>query len=83
MEPAQNVAARIRRLADPRPALAVGIGVWTVATLVVLLAGGDVRGDLLPVCIAGIVVGLLGSALFLAQRRAARRGSRGAQVGLD
>ncbi|MEU5840708.1 DUF2530 domain-containing protein [Rhodococcus sp. NPDC047139] len=83
MEPAQFVAARIRRLADPRPALAVGTGLWVAATVVVLAVGGDLREDSLPVCVAGILVGLLGTALFLIQRRAARRGSRGAQRGLD
>ncbi|MFX1756413.1 Protein of uncharacterised function (DUF2530) [Rhodococcus gordoniae] len=83
MEPAQLVAARIRRLADPRPALAVGTALWVVATVVVLWVGGDLRDDALPICVAGILVGLLGTALFLLQRRAARRGDRGAQVGLD
>lgn len=83
MEPEQIVATRIRRLADPRPALAVGIALWAVASVVVLFVGDDRRADLLPVCIAGIVVGILGSALYLVQRRAARRGSRGAQTGLD
>ncbi|WP_271038488.1 DUF2530 domain-containing protein [Rhodococcus rhodochrous] len=83
MEPAQLVAARIRRLADPRPALAVGTGLWVVATVVVAVVGGELRDDVLPVCVAGIVVGLMGTALFLLQRRAARRGDRGAQVGLD
>lgn len=82
VNPAHTAAARTRRLADPRPVLAIGTALWVVATVVVLL-GGDRWSDILPVCIAGILVGLLGSALFLAQRRAARRGHRGAQVGLD
>ena len=83
VEPAQLVAARIRRLADPRPALAVGTGLWVVATVVVWSVGGDLRDDALPICLSGILLGLLGTALFLLQRRAARRGARGAQVGLD
>jgi Protein of unknown function (DUF2530) len=83
VEPAQLVAARIRRLADPRPALAVGTALWVVATVVVLAVGGELRDDALPVCLAGILVGLLGTALYLLQRRSARRGDRGAQVGLD
>lgn len=69
-------------MADPRPVLAVGTVVWIVATVVVAVSG-DRWEDALPVCIAGIVVGILGTALFLVQRNAARRGSRGAQVGLD
>lgn len=81
VEQAQIVAARTRRLADPRPVLAIGTALWVVATVVVLLTG-DRWSNALPVCIAGIVVGLLGSALFVVQRRAARRGDRGAQVGL-
>lgn len=79
---ADDVAAQVRRLADPRPALAVGTALWVAATVVVLVAG-DRWSAALPVCVAGIVVGLLGYALFLVQRRAARRGRRGAQVGLS
>jgi len=82
VDPSQIVAARTRRLADPRPVLAIGTASWVVATVVVLLVG-DERNGALPVCIAGILVGLLGSALFFAQRRASRRGHRGAQVGLE
>ena len=83
MEPAQLVAARIRRLADPRPALAVGTGLWVVATVVVAVVGGELRDDVLPVCAAGIGGGPLGTAPFLLQRRAPRRGDRGGQVGVD
>lgn len=82
MKEAEPVAADVRRLADPRAALAVGTAAWIVATVVVL-ATGDRWSGALPVCIAGIMVGLLGTGLFLVQRSAARRGSRGAQVGLD
>ncbi|WP_068161613.1 DUF2530 domain-containing protein [Rhodococcus phenolicus] len=82
MKHADDVAAQVRRLADPRPALTVGTLAWVVATVVVLVAG-DRWSAALPVCVAGIIVGLLGSALFLVQRRAARRGHRGAQVGLN
>ena len=35
-----------------------------------------------PVTIAGLGVGVLGTSIFLWQRRAVRRGSRGAQSGL-
>ncbi|CAM2932671.1 DUF2530 domain-containing protein [Prescottella defluvii] len=71
----------LTRLSDPRPVLVVGTAAWVVATVVVLL-GGDRWSDALPVCLAGTALGLLGFALFLVQRRAARRGSRGAQRGL-
>ncbi|KOS53097.1 DUF2530 domain-containing protein [Rhodococcus rhodochrous] len=82
MNDAHTVAERTRRLADPRPALAIGTALWTVATIVVLVAG-DRWSAALPVCVAGIIVGLLGFTVFLVQRRAARLGRRGAQVGLD
>ena len=35
-----------------------------------------------PITIAGLGVGLLGTSIFLLQRRSARRGDRGAQQGL-
>lgn len=36
-----------------------------------------------PVSLAGLGVGVLGTTIFLVQRGAARRGSRGAQTGLE
>ncbi len=82
MNEAETVAADVRRLADPRVALTVGTAAWVIATVTVLLSGDRWSGAL-PVCVAGIIVGLLGTGLFLIQRAASRRGSRGAQVGLD
>ncbi|MFD4182508.1 DUF2530 domain-containing protein [Rhodococcus sp. NPDC058514] len=70
-----------RRLTDPRPVVAIGALAWLVATVVVLVSG-DRWQAALPICYAGLAVGLLGFALFLAQRGAARRGSRTAQRGL-
>ncbi|MDV6285657.1 DUF2530 domain-containing protein [Rhodococcus jostii] len=70
-----------QRLADPRPALILGTLAWAVAIVVVIVTG-DRWPDALPTCIAGVVVGFLGYGLFALQRRAARRGSRGAQQGL-
>jgi hypothetical protein len=70
-----------QRLADPRPALILGTLAWAVAIVVVIVTG-DRWSDALPTCIAGVVVGFLGYGLFALQRRAARRGSRGAQLGL-
>ncbi|TQM28917.1 uncharacterized protein DUF2530 [Nocardia bhagyanarayanae] len=69
------------RLTDPRPVLAVGSALWVVATLVVL-AGPESWESALPVCLMGLVVGLIGSTIFLIQRRGARRGDKGAQTGL-
>lgn len=69
------------RLSDPRPALLLGTLAWVVAT-VVASAMGDRFSSALPTCYAGIAVGVLGYGLFLLQRRAARRGRRGAQQGL-
>jgi hypothetical protein len=39
--------------------------------------------DFRPIAVAGLGVGVLGTSIFLLQRRAARRGSRGAQSGLS
>ncbi|MDJ0393807.1 DUF2530 domain-containing protein [Rhodococcus sp. G-MC3] len=70
------------RLTDPVPVLAAGIVLWILATIVVLVAGGR-WASALPTCWAGIIVGSLGFALFLAQRAASRRGSKTAQRGLN
>ncbi|MEV0947794.1 DUF2530 domain-containing protein [Rhodococcus sp. NPDC049939] len=70
-----------QRLADPRPALILGTLAWAAAAGVVIVTG-DRWANALPTTIAGVVVGCLGYGLFALQRRAARRGSRGAQQGL-
>ncbi|GAB2665689.1 hypothetical protein GCM10027068_52240 [Prescottella soli] len=72
----------MERLSDPRPVVVVATAAWVVATVVVLLSG-DRWSDALPICYAGTALGVLGFGLFLVQRRAARRGRRGAQRGLD
>ncbi|WP_405179490.1 DUF2530 domain-containing protein [Nocardia sp. NBC_01377] len=69
------------RLTDPRPVLAVGSALWLIATIVVF-AGGDQWESARPVCLMGLAVGLLGTTIFLIQRRGARRGDKGAQTGL-
>ena len=76
-----GVTVAVHTSACTLPILAFGTVLWAIATVVVLLSG-DRWDAALPVCIAGIIVGLLGFGLFLVQRRAARRGKRGAQVGL-
>ena len=70
-----------RFLVDPRPVVLVGFALWALAAVVVWVtpAWADAR----PVCVMGLVVGVLGSSIFLLQLRSARRGDKGAQVGLD
>ncbi|MET7767916.1 DUF2530 domain-containing protein [Nocardia sp. NPDC005366] len=69
------------RLTDPRPVLAIGSLLWSIATVVVW-AGGERWETARPVCLMGLAVGLLGTTIFLIQRRGARRGDKGAQTGL-
>jgi hypothetical protein len=71
-----------RGLADPRPVIAVGTIAWFVAAAVVFLIVDPPDIDLLRACLTGGGLGLLGLAVMHWQRRAARRGSRGAQRGL-
>ena len=68
------------RLVDPRPVVVAGFLAWLVATALAWLipAWADAR----PVCLMGLLVGGLGLLIFLTQRRSARRGDKGAQVGL-
>ena len=70
------------RLRAPEPVIVAGMVVWLVATLAVWL--GDLGGDrTLTVCLVGLGVGILGTTIVLIQRAAVRRGSKGAQEGLD
>ncbi|MGB3699623.1 MAG: DUF2530 domain-containing protein [Gordonia sp. (in: high G+C Gram-positive bacteria)] len=70
------------RLRAPEPVIVAGMAIWAVATLVVWLTGvGSDRA--LVVCLVGLVVGIMGTTLVLVQKAAVRRGSRGAQEGLD
>jgi len=69
------------RFTDPRPVLAIGTGLWLIAVFGILVTG-DRFADYLPVSLAGFAVGALGTTIFTIQRRAARRGSKGAQSGL-
>lgn len=70
-----------RILVDPRPVALGGFAMWAIATAVVYLNAS--WADARLVCLMGLVVGVLGSSIFLAQRRSARRGDKGAQVGID
>ena len=53
---------------------------WLVAVVLAFTVSG--LQDWRPVTVAGLGVGVVGTSVFLWQRRAFRRGSRGAQSGL-
>ena len=67
-------------LLDPWPVIAVLAVGWLIAAVLAFTVAG--LHDWRPVTLAGLGVGLLGTSIFLWQRRAVRRGSRGAQSGL-
>ncbi|MEV0075937.1 DUF2530 domain-containing protein [Nocardia neocaledoniensis] len=69
-----------RGLVDPRPVVVAGFVAWLVAA--VLAWVNPAWSEARPVCVMGLVVGVLGVSIWLAQRRSARRGDKGAQVGL-
>ncbi|MBU8808852.1 DUF2530 domain-containing protein [Mycolicibacterium goodii] len=69
-----------RALLDPRPVITVIAFGWLIATIAAFMLP-DLH-QLRPYTAAGLGVGVLGTSIFLWQRRAVRRGSRGAQSGL-
>ncbi|MBL1077654.1 DUF2530 domain-containing protein [Nocardia sp. 2] len=68
------------RFTDPRPVLAIGSLGFLIATIAVFL--NDAWATARPVCLMGMGVGLLAYSIFALQRRSARRGDKGAQLGL-
>jgi hypothetical protein len=70
-----------RILLDPRPVIVVIAAGWLIALVLAFTVAG--LHDFRPIAVAGLGVGVLGTSIFLLQRRAARRGSRGAQSGLS
>ena len=68
-------------LLKPWPVIAVITAAWLVATLLAFTVSG--LHECRPFAVAGLGVGVLGTSIFLWQRSAVRRGSRGAQSGLD
>jgi len=70
-----------RALLEPWPVIVVIAVGWLVA--VVLAFTVDGLHEWRPISVAGLGVGALGTSIFLWQRSAARRGSRGAQSGLN
>jgi Protein of unknown function (DUF2530) len=71
-----------RRLTDPVPVMLVGSAVWLAVAVVlgVLIAVGARPVDLwFATAIVGVGLGALGLLIIALQRRALRRGVRGAQ----
>jgi hypothetical protein len=67
------------RLQEQWPVIAAGAAAFLVATIVAFAV--PALESWRPVSIAGLVVGVLGTTIFLWQRSASRRGARGAQTG--
>lgn len=67
-------------LLEPWRVIAVGAVAWLVVTGLAFVV--PAMQDWRPVSLAGLVTGMLGTSIFLWQRRAAQRGARGAQTGL-
>jgi hypothetical protein len=68
-------------LLQPWPVIVTIAAGWLVAVALAFTVPG--LHDWRPVTLAGLGVGVLGTSIFLWQRRAVRRGSRGAQSGLS
>lgn len=68
-------------LTDARPVVLVCVIGWIAAIVVTLIVAGP-SSPVLPTCYAGLGIGALGVAIYLTQRAAARRGSKGAQRGI-
>jgi len=79
--PAQPVPPALSpRLLAPWPVIITIAAGW-LAALILAFTVPALHGGR-PVTVAGLGVGVLGTSIFLWQRSAARRGSRGAQRGL-
>jgi uncharacterized protein DUF2530 len=68
-------------LLKPWPVIAVIATGWVIAAVLAFTVPG--LHEWRPYAVAGLGVGLLGTSIFLWQRHAVRRGSRGAQSGLS
>jgi hypothetical protein len=68
-------------LLAPWPVIVVITCGWLLATVLAFTVSS--LQDWRPYSIAGLCVGVLGTSIFLWQRHAVRRGSRGAQSGLS
>ncbi len=67
-------------LLAPWPVIVAIAAGWLIAAVLAVMV--PALHEWRPVTIAGLGVGVLGTSIFLWQRRAVRRGSRGAQDGL-
>ena len=68
-------------LLEPWPVIIVIAVGWLIAVILAFAVAG--LHEWRPIAVAGLGVGALGTSIFLLQRRAVRRGSRGAQGGLS
>jgi hypothetical protein len=68
-------------LLEPWPVIIVIAVAWLIAVILAFTVTG--LHEWRPIAVAGLGVGALGTSIFLLQRRAVRRGSRGAQSGLS
>jgi hypothetical protein len=68
-------------LLKPWPVIAMIAAGWVIAVVLAFTVPG--LHEWRPITIAGLGVGALGTSIVLWQRRAVRRGSRGAQSGLS
>lgn len=78
--PSPEPPALPARLLEPAPVIVVIAIGWLIALVLAFTVPG--LDDWRPITLAGLGVGLLGTSIFLLQRRSARRGDRGAQQGL-
>jgi hypothetical protein len=67
-------------LLDPWPMIVIGALAWLVAAVAAFVVPALTTWR--PLTLAGLVVGVVGTSIFLWQRTAARRGAPGAQTGL-
>ncbi len=67
-------------LLEPWPVIVVIAVGWAVAAVLAFTA--PQLQEWRPFTVAGLAIGALGTSIFLWQRHAVRRGSRGAQSGL-
>ena len=67
-------------LLEPWPVIVVIAIGWLIAAILSFTSAG--LQEWRPIAVAGLGVGVLGTSIFLWQRSASRRGSRGAQSGL-
>lgn len=68
-------------LLKPWPVIVAIASAWAIAAILAFTVAS--LHEWRPYTVAGLGVGALGTSIWLVQRRAARRGSRGAQSGLD